>query len=133
MQRAAQALFAIGLGCLGVITLIYGDFALVWQPVPTWMPAHQAVAYGSGIVLLVCGIGLLVPVLTGWAAILCFAYCLLWVSLKVPPLFAKPLVVLALIKAELEAAVEQFGVVWGKMARDRILLPRLFVAAHPRE
>jgi uncharacterized membrane protein len=92
MQRLAQYLFAVGLGGLGVITLIYGDFALVWQPVPDWVPAHQAVAHGSGIVLLVCGIGLLLPVLTSWAAILCFAYCLLWASLKVPPLFAKPLV-----------------------------------------
>jgi uncharacterized membrane protein len=90
MQRAAQSLFAIGLGGLGILTMIYADFALVWQPVPAWVPAHQAVAYGSGIVLLLCGLGLLFRILTGWAAILCFAYCLLWALLKVPPLFAKP-------------------------------------------
>jgi len=92
MQRASQALFAIGLFGLGVITLIYDDFALVWQPVPAWIPAHQAVAYGSGIVLLLCAIGLLSGLLGAWAAGLCLAYCFLWALLKVPPLFAKPLV-----------------------------------------
>ena len=92
MQRAAQNLFAIGLAGLGVITLIYGDFALVWQPVPSWLPAYQAVADGSGIVLLLCGIGLLFRASAGWASALSLAYCFLWLLLKVPGLAAAPLV-----------------------------------------
>ncbi|HVW75636.1 MAG TPA: hypothetical protein VHC39_18505 [Rhizomicrobium sp.] len=92
MQRAAQNLFAIGLVGLGVITLIYGDFALVWQPVPAWLPAHRAVADGSGIVLLLCGIGLLFRASSAWAPALSLAYCFLWLMLKLPGLFAAPLV-----------------------------------------
>jgi uncharacterized membrane protein len=92
MQRAAQNLFAIGLAGLGLITLIYGDFALVWQPVPAWLPAHRIVADGSGIVLLLCGIGLLFRTSAAWVCGLSLAYCFLWLMLKVPGLFAAPLV-----------------------------------------
>ena len=48
-QQPALTLLAIGLLGLGVLALIYGDFALVWQPVPAWLPARTAVAYGSGV------------------------------------------------------------------------------------
>ena len=92
MQRSAQILFAVGLGGLGLVTLIYGDFALVWQPVPAWLPARHAVADASGIVLLLCGIGLLFRATAVWAGGLALAYCALWVLLKVPALFAAPLV-----------------------------------------
>jgi len=33
-QQPGQSLIAIGLLGLGVLALKYGDFALVWQPVP---------------------------------------------------------------------------------------------------
>lgn len=90
MQRTTQCLFALGLGGLGLITLIYGDFALVWQPVPAWLPAHAVVADGSGIVLLLCGIGLLLPASAAWASCLSLAYCFVWLLLKVPALLAAP-------------------------------------------
>ena len=37
----------MGLGAagLGVITLLHGDFAITWQPVPAWVPARTALAY----------------------------------------------------------------------------------------
>lgn len=92
MKRATQSLFAIGLGGLGLITLIYGDFALVWQPVPAWLPARMIVAEGSGIVLLLCGIGLLFQAFAAWASCLSLAYCFVWLMLKVPAVFAAPLV-----------------------------------------
>lgn len=92
MQRITQNLFAIGLGGLGLITLIYGDFALVWQPVPDWVPGRTAIAYGSGLVLLFSGIGMLFEASAVWAARLSFVYCFLWLMLKVPSLFAAPLV-----------------------------------------
>ena len=44
---------------LGTLTLVYGDFAMVWQPVPTWIPIRTVLAYGSGLIMLLSGIGLL--------------------------------------------------------------------------
>jgi hypothetical protein len=51
-QQPALTLFAIGLLGIGVLALVYGDFALVWQPVPVWLPAWTAVAYASGVLML---------------------------------------------------------------------------------
>ena len=52
--------FALAMTGLGVLALIYGDFALQWQPVPTWLPLRLEVAYLSGLVLLLAGIGLFI-------------------------------------------------------------------------
>jgi hypothetical protein len=51
-QQPALTLFVIGLLGIGVLALVYGDFALVWQPVPVWLPARTAVAYASGVLML---------------------------------------------------------------------------------
>ena len=31
---------------LGILALVYGDFAMVWQPVAPWIPGRTALAYG---------------------------------------------------------------------------------------
>jgi hypothetical protein len=41
---------------LGMVALIFGDFALVWQPVAAWIPGRTALAYGSGVLMMVCGV-----------------------------------------------------------------------------
>ena len=43
LQPAITA-FAIELIDLGLLALIYGDFALVWQPVPVSLPGRSALA-----------------------------------------------------------------------------------------
>jgi uncharacterized membrane protein len=121
MQRTAQYLFAIGLGGLGLITLIYGDFALVWQPVPAWLPARQIVADGSGVILLLCGVGLLLPPSAVWASGLALAYCVVWVLLKVPAVFAAPLVEgVWLGVGELAVVLAGAVVLFARMAPGRI-------------
>src|SRR5262252_8141565 len=55
------ALLAYGAGAvgLGVLCLIAGDLAYVFQPVPRWMPWHAGLAYLGGTVLVVGGAALL--------------------------------------------------------------------------
>ncbi|SDF28491.1 DoxX family protein [Terriglobus roseus] len=89
LQPALTA-FALGLIGLGVLALIYGDFALVWQPVPMSLPSRSAFAYGSGLLMLFGGIGLLFRVSSTWSARILFPYLFLWMLLKVPALLVAP-------------------------------------------
>jgi uncharacterized membrane protein len=91
-QQPALALFAIGLIGLGILALVYGDFALVWQPVAPWIPGRTILAYGSGILMLVCGFGLLFRATTTWSVRILFPYLIVWALLKVPALVVAPLV-----------------------------------------
>jgi uncharacterized membrane protein len=54
-----HAAFAATLVVVGVLCLVNGDLAGVWQPLPKGGPAHQAAAWICGFVSLVCGVGLL--------------------------------------------------------------------------
>lgn len=89
-QQPALSLFAVGLLGLGALALGYGDFALVWQPVPAWLPARAAVAYASGVLTLLLGLGLLVAPVRGVAVRVLLPYLFLWALLKVPDVVAKP-------------------------------------------
>jgi uncharacterized membrane protein len=89
-QQPGLTLFVIGLIGLGVLALRYGDFALVWQPVPAWLPARSAVAYGSGGLMLLLAVGLLIPRSRTWAARILFPYLVLWAFLKVPDVVTAP-------------------------------------------
>src|SRR6266852_7556019 len=89
-QRPALTLFALGMIGLGVLALVYGDFAMGWQPVAPWIPGRTAPAYGSGVLMLVCGAGLFIRATVAWAARILFIYCIVWALLKVPSLFVAP-------------------------------------------
>ena len=89
-QQPALTLFAIGMIGLGILALIYGDFALVWQPVAPWIPGRTILAYGSGLIMLLGGIGLLFRSTAAWSARILFPYLIVWLLLKVPALFVAP-------------------------------------------
>jgi len=89
-QQPALTAFAIGMVGLGVLALIYGDFAMVWQPVPAWVPGRTALAYASGVIMLAGGAGLLFRATASWAARLLFPYLFIWMCLKLPALFVAP-------------------------------------------
>ena len=89
-QQPQLTLFAIGMVGLGVLALIYGDFALVWQPVAAWVPGRTALAYGSGVLMVVGGVGLLFRATSAWAVRILFPYLIVWALLKVPALFVAP-------------------------------------------
>lgn len=89
-QQPALTLFAAGLIGLGILALIYGDFAMFWQPVAPWVPGRTALAYASGILMVLCGAGLLFTATVRLAIRILFPYLVLWTLLKVPALFAAP-------------------------------------------
>jgi uncharacterized membrane protein len=89
-QQPALTIFAVGMIGLGVLALVYGDFALVWQPVPTWIPGRTVLAYASGLIMLLGGSGLLFRATAAWSARIMFPYFIVWLLLKVPALLAAP-------------------------------------------
>ena len=89
-QQPALVLFVVGLLGLGVLAVVYGDFALVWQPVPAWVPARTAVAYGSGVLMLLLGAGLLSQRTQAWSVRVLFPYLVVWALLKVPGVVVAP-------------------------------------------
>jgi uncharacterized membrane protein len=89
--RLGHLLFAVCFAGLGVLSLLAGDFALVWQPVPTWVPWREPLAYASGAVLLACGLGMLLPRTSRLATLVLTADLLLWLLLlRIPPLVGEP-------------------------------------------
>ena len=75
---------------LGVLALAYRDFALVWQPVPAWVPAHAPLAFGTGLLMLALAAGLSFPPTRPWAVRILFPYLLVWACLKLPEVIAAP-------------------------------------------
>ena len=69
---------------LGILALIYGDFAMVWQPVARWVPGRTALAYLSGILMLLTGVGLLFSRTVAWSVRILFPYLVVWMLLKAP-------------------------------------------------
>jgi uncharacterized membrane protein len=86
----AVRLFAVGMIGLGILALVYGDFAMVWQPVAPWIPGRTVLAYGSSVIMLLGGIGLLFRATAAWSARILFPYLIVWTLLKVPALVVAP-------------------------------------------
>ncbi len=86
MQRRVRGpghlALASGTAGLGVLCLLYGDFAPQWEPIPRWFPWPHGFAYTSGVVLLSGAIGLLLRRLASRAALALFAYQLVWLAVE---------------------------------------------------
>ena len=89
-QQPALTAFALGMIGLGIVTVIYRDFAMVWQPVPAWVPARTFVAFAVGILMLFGGIGLMLRRTAAGAIRVLFPYLIVWMLLKTPALFVAP-------------------------------------------
>ena len=89
-QQPALSLFAIGLIGMGAVALVYGDFAMGWQPVAPWFPARTALAYASGVLMVVGGACLFLRPTTPWALRILLPYLVIWQMLKFPALVVAP-------------------------------------------
>jgi len=84
MNGTGRIFFAVGLAGLGVLSLVYRGFALVWQPVPESFPHRELLGILSGSILLVGGICMLLP-RAGRSATLAMAiYVSSWPALQIP-------------------------------------------------
>jgi uncharacterized membrane protein len=93
MPKLDRLSFPLGLIGLGILSLVYGDFALQWQPVPAWVPGRTYLAYASGALMVALGAGLLSKRTAVRSSGVLFVYLLLWLLLlKLPHVVMAPLV-----------------------------------------
>jgi uncharacterized membrane protein len=128
IASAGHALFAAAMIWLGAMGLSKGDFVQVWQPVPKWVPAREALAYLCAFISLASGIGLLWRRTAAVAARVIFASLMVWLlALRLPNLFFQtPLVLVAWTfgSTAVMAAAAWVLYVWFAGDRDRRRLGR---------
>ena len=83
-----QVLFALSVAMLGGLSLLSGDFVLNWQPVPSWVPGREALAYASGALLVVFSLGIIVRPIARLSALVLTINFVIWLLLLKLPLVA---------------------------------------------
>lgn len=88
-ETAGRTLLGLGALGLGVISLLYADFATTWQPVPDWVPGRTPLAYVSGALLAAAGAALIVNRGARIAAVFIAAFLSFWgIVLQAPHVIA---------------------------------------------
>ena len=110
--------FGCGALALGAVGLIWGDFALVWQPVPTNVPCRTALAYIAAAALLLAGAAV------QWrrsarvgALTLTTLYSLCVILLHIPRVVARPLALVTWAGVAEQLALVAGGLVAYAIAR----------------
>jgi uncharacterized membrane protein len=90
-ERPAQLAFALATIALGLLGLIKGDFAPVWQPSPKNLPARELLVYGSACISVFAGAGLLFRRTASVASRVLLLYLLAWLVLfRMPRIIIAP-------------------------------------------
>ncbi len=85
-----RILFGLGIAGLGVLSLVFGKFALQWQPVPDGLP--EWLSYANGGIMLAGGVGLLlVRRVAVVSSLTLLVYLALWVAIQAINDIAHPL------------------------------------------
>ena len=89
-QQPAITLFSIGMAGLGLLSVIYRDFAYSWQPVPDFHPGRDVLAVACGLLMIALGVGLLFTSTSRVAARILFPFLIAWLCLKLPSVMVAP-------------------------------------------
>lgn len=91
MLTVGTRVYALGAIALGGVGLAWGDFALVWQPVPAGLPGRTLLAYLFAAALVLAGLALCYHATAArGAAALCALFALVVLLLHVPRVLRHP-------------------------------------------
>jgi uncharacterized membrane protein len=120
IASVGHAVFAATIVGLGLMGLMKGDFATVWQPVPKSMPARDLVVALCACIFLASGAGLLWSRTAAFAARLLLAGLLLWLLLlRLPWIYVSPTLDMAWAACETAAMAAAAWVLYVWFATDR--------------
>jgi len=116
----SHVVFALFLAGAGLTSLIQGAFSPIWIPVPTGLPARQALVYLCALVLLGSGLGLLWHRTAAIASRVLVACLLAWLLLlRVPLLFLSPTMGVAWAACKAAVMAAAAWVLYVKLVGDR--------------
>jgi len=134
--------YGLGAMGLGVLGLVVGDFALQWQPVPKNLPAREALAYLSALLLIAGGLAAAWRRTAAWGALgLGLMYGVWVVALHLPTALSGKPSDIGAWNAVAEALALSLGglTAWAALARPGLapigrrlfgLCPVIFALAH---
>jgi len=88
-----HALFGIAVAGLAIISLVYGDFAPIWEPFPAFHPRWEIWAYGFGAILLAASAGLFFARTALASTAVIEVYASVWAVARARALVLKPLII----------------------------------------
>jgi len=90
-RRVSVRMFGLATAVLGVVGLVWGDYAYVWEPVPNGPTGQTVLGYAVAVPFLLAGLALLWPRTTRLGTLaLTVLYGLPVIILDVPRAFAHP-------------------------------------------
>jgi uncharacterized membrane protein YphA (DoxX/SURF4 family) len=88
-----HVLFGFAVAGLAILSLVYGNFAPIFEPFPTLFPWREVWAFGLGAVLLAASAGLFFTRTALVSAVTIGVYESVWAMARLRPLWLKPLIV----------------------------------------